>query len=199
VRQKLVDGIVQNIRAFYGERPLECEELPKIINAKHFARLLGLMKAGDILCGGASDADALKIAPTLVGGVDWDDPVMLEEIFGPILPVLEFETLEEVVQTVNGRPKPLALYLFTRDKRAEAKILNEISFGGGCVNDTVVHLATSRMPFGGVGDSGMGGYHGKFGFDTFTHQKSVMKKVLWLDIPLRYPPYKDHIKWLKKL
>jgi aldehyde dehydrogenase (NAD+) len=124
---------------------------------------------------------------------------MSEEIFGPILPVLEFSNLDEVITMVNSRPKPLALYYFTTKKENEKKIIGNISYGGGCINDTIMHLATSHMPFGGVGDSGMGRYHGRDSFDTFSHKKSVLKKANWLDIPLRYPPYKDHLKTLKKM
>lgn len=140
-----------------------------------------------------------KIEPTILTRVSWDSPVMQEEIFGPILPVLVYEDLDEAIAQINSRPKPLALYLFTRSRRTEKKVLGQISYGGGCVNDTVVHLATSHMPFGGVGESGMGSYHGKAGFDTFTHRKSILKKALWLDLPVRYPPYKGHLKLLKKL
>ena len=124
---------------------------------------------------------------------------MQEEIFGPLLPILTFYDLKEAIELVNARPRPLALYFFTRDKDREKEVLKQISYGGGCINDTVVHLATSYMPFGGVGDSGMGGYHGKASFETFTHQKSIMKKSLLVDIPIRYAPFKNKLQILKKI
>ena len=138
------------------------------------------------------------MSPAVLEDVTWESPVMQEEIFGPILPVLEFKNINEVITMVNSHSKPLALYLFTRSKAMEKKIVSSISFGGGCINDTLVHLATSYMPFGGVGDSGMGGYHGKWSFDTFTHKKSIMKKSNLIDINLRYAPYRDKLKLLKK-
>ncbi|WP_283123865.1 aldehyde dehydrogenase family protein, partial [Angelakisella massiliensis] len=127
--------------------------------------------------------------PTLLADVSPDSPVMQEEIFGPILPMMEYTDLDKVIDFIRSRPKPLALYLFTSDHATEKKVLEQVSFGGGCINDTIIHLATSHMPFGGVGDSGMGGYHGKFSFDTFTHYKSIVKKATWLDLPMRYHPY----------
>ena len=124
---------------------------------------------------------------------------MQEEIFGPILPILEFENLDEVISTINKKPKPLALYYFSNDKDKQKKIINSISFGGGCINDTIVHLATSQMPFGGVGDSGIGSYHGKSSFDTFSHKKAILKRSNLFDIPLRYPPYRNNLNLLKKI
>lgn len=131
-------------------------------------------------------------------GITWDDPVMKEEIFGPILPIMSYYDLREAVTAINAQSRPLALYLFTKDKKKEAYILRMISYGGGCINDTVVHLATPYLPFGGVGQSGMGKYHGKASFDTFTHEKSILKKSLLVDIPLRYPPFRNHLKFIKK-
>lgn len=124
---------------------------------------------------------------------------MQEEIFGPLLPVMEYDDMEQVISFINSRPKPLALYLFTKDKKLEGMIVKRVSFGGGCINDTLVHLATSRMPFGGVGESGMGGYHGKWSFDTFTHKKSIMRKSFLIDVELRYPPYGNKLNMLRKL
>ena len=131
--------------------------------------------------------------------MDWDSPVMQEEIFGPILPVLTYRSLDEAIARIQARPKPLALYLFTRDAATEKRVLGEVSFGGGCINDTVLHLATSHMPFGGVGESGMGGYHGKYSFDTFSHQKSVLKRLARPDVALRYAPYGQKLRQLKRL
>ena len=155
------------------------------------------MSGEQIVKGGAVNADARKIEPTLMDRVTWQSPVMQEEIFGPLLPIITYYDLREVIEMVNARPKPLALYYFTSSKKREARVLRAISFGGGCINDTVVHVATSYMPFGGVGNSGMGGYHGKASFETFSHQKSIMKKSRVIDLPVRYAPFKNKLKLLK--
>lgn len=199
VKDKLIDKMKEYITEFYGAVPCNNGDYPKIINEKHFNRLLNLMKSGNIVHGGQYNDKTYQITPTILDKVTWDSAVMREEIFGPIFPVLEFENLKEVISVVNKHPKPLALYLFTNDKDREKDIIQNISFGGGCINDTIVHLATSYMPFGGVGESGMGGYHGKASFDTFSHKKSILKKSNLLDIPLRYPPFKNNLKLLKKL
>ena len=161
----------------------------KIINPKHFERLTGLLQPEKVVTGGTCDPDALRISATVMDNVSFDDPVMQEEIFGPILPVLTYTDLESVIETVNRRPKPLALYLFSEDKKTVEAVTSRCAFGGGCVNDVIIHLATTHMPFGGVGESGMGSYHGKAGFDTFTHYKSIVDKKTWLDLPMRYRPY----------
>ena len=199
VKDKLLKQMTKQIRRMFGTDPCRNEEYPKMINEKHYERVLGLTKDAHVVCGGGSRKETLQIEPTILDQVSWDHPVMQEEIFGPLLPVLTFYDLEEVVAQVTARPKPLALYLFTGRKEREAYILKHISYGGGCINDTVVHLATSHMPFGGVGNSGMGGYHGKASFDTFTHQKSIMKKSVHIDIPVRYAPYKKKLNLLKKI
>lgn len=199
VKDKLIKQIGKCIRKMYGRDALANEEYPKMINEKHFDRVLGLMEGAHIVSGGESDRARLKIAPTILDQVNWESAVMQEEIFGPLLPVLTFYDIKEVIQMVNARPEPLALYYFTKDKRREGKVLKHISYGGGCINDTVVHLATSYMPFGGVGNSGMGGYHGKDSFDTFTHRKSIMKKSLLIDVPIRYAPFKNKLALLKKI
>ena len=199
VRKKLLAYMKRMTEKMYGTQPCKNRDYPKIINEKHFERLCGYIDQRHTVVGGEWSRKSGKIEPTILTRVSWDSPVMQEEIFGPILPVLAYEDLDEVITQINRRPKPLALYLFTRSRRTEQKVLGQISYGGGCINDTVVHLATSHMPFGGVGESGMGSYHGKAGFDTFTHKKSVLKKALWLDLPVRYPPYKGHLKLLKKL
>jgi len=198
VKDRLIMAMKKAITEFFGDLPCQNPEYPRIINEKHFNRLKELLSDGRILVGGDVNEATLQIAPTIVDQVGWESPVMQEEIFGPILPVLEFEDIHEVIAAVNSRPKPLALYLFTNDKNVEKRIIKSISFGGGCINDTIVHLATSYMPFGGVGESGMGSYHGKWSFDTFTHYKSIMKKSIWPDIRLRYPPYRDKLGLLKK-
>lgn len=188
-KRALVSELQKSVRDFFGARPLDCEDYPKIINEKHYKRLLGLMEGTRILIGG--EAGKGRIAPTVLDGVTEKSPVMQEEIFGPILPLLEFSELDEAITFIKARPKPLALYLFTSDQKAERRVLDTVSFGGGCVNDCVVHLATHHMPFGGVGSSGMGGYHGKASFETFSHSKSILKKGCWLDLPMRYHPYTE--------
>lgn len=198
-KEQLIEEIRKSIRRFYGEEPHQNAEYPKIINAKHFERLLGLLGSGTVAAGGRFNAETQQIEPTVLDEVTWDCAVMQEEIFGPILPVLEFDYLQDVVDLVRERPKPLALYLFTTSGSNERTLLNSLSFGGGCVNDTIVHLATSHMAFGGVGESGMGGYHGEASIRTFSHSKSVLKKSNWLDVPLRYPPFKNNLALLKKV
>ena len=200
VKQQLMEEMKVAIRAMYGANPCENSEFPKIINEKHFHRLLKLSEGETIVLGGGSNPVTRQIEPTLLDNVSWDAPVMSEEIFGPILPVLTYSNSEEAVKMINDRPKPLAMYLFTSNKNTERYFLRHVSFGGGCVNDTVVHLSVPRLPFGGVGDSGMGSYHGKAGFDAFTHYKSVLHKSRHIDIPLRYAPYTDFaLKLIKML
>ena len=199
--QKLEKELERAVHSFYGQSPLNNPELCHIINRHHFERLQGLMEGTDIVFGGRSDAATLKIEPTVLRGVAWDAPVMQEEIFGPVLPIVPFDgDFDALLHTIEERPRPLAAYLFTREKAHEDAFLRRLRFGGGCINDTVCHLATSHMPFGGVGESGMGNYHGKRGFETFTHEKSVLKKAEWLDLPVRYAPYGEKkVKLLKKL
>ncbi len=179
------------VKKFYGDHPLLNDQYGKIVNEKHFERINGLIQSQNIVSGGKSDPDSMKIEPTILRDVALESAVMQEEIFGPVLPVLTYENLDEAISFIKSREKPLALYLFSESERVQKKVLNEISFGGGCINDTIVHLATSRMPFGGVGHSGMGGYHGKYSFDTFSHKKSIVKKATWFDLPIRYAPYTD--------
>lgn len=195
----LLERMKRVIAAFYGDAPLRSPDLPRMVNEKHFRRVLGYLGDGRIEAGGRFDETGLRIEPTLLSGVDPASPVMQEEIFGPVLPALEFDGVGDAAALIAARPKPLALYLFTSSKTTEREILSRVSFGGGCVNDTVVHLSNSAMPFGGVGASGVGGYHGRWSFETFTHAKSVLKKSNRLDIRLRYPPYEGKLGLLKKL
>ena len=175
------------------------EELPCIVNDKHFRRASRLLAGQRVLIGGETDTTRRFIAPTLLDETDPAAPVMQEEIFAPILPMLCWQEREEAVRFVQSRPKPLALYLFTRDREMERAVFDRCSFGGGCLNDTIVHLACSGLPFGGVGNSGMGSYHGKQSFDTFTHYRSVLKKANWLDLPMRYHPYSgEKLRWIKR-
>jgi aldehyde dehydrogenase (NAD+) len=199
VKEQLCKEIMRNVQKMYTEFPENNSEFPKIINRKHFERLNSLIETGRVIYGGRSNEATNQIAFTLLDGVAWEDEIMKEEIFGPILPIIEYENLDEIIQRINQRPKPLALYLFTRSREVEHKILGRISFGGGCVNDTIVHLATSYMAFGGVGESGMGAYHGKESIRTFSHSKSVLKKSNLIDIPIRYAPYHGKLGLLKKV
>lgn len=199
VKDNLIGKMKEYIIQFYGKRPCENKDYPKIINEKHYNRLKSLMKCGNIVFGGQYNDKTNHISPTIIDDIEWESPIMNQEIFGPLLPVLEFQNINEVVMTVSKQPKPLALYLFTNKKKREEYFINNISFGGGCINDTIVHLATPYMPFGGVGNSGMGSYHGKETFDTFSHKKSILKKSNIIDIPLRYPPFKKRLKLLKKI
>lgn len=198
VKKKLIHYIEKQIQKMYGMNPLENEEYSSIINMRHFKRICGLIDERKVIYGGKKNEEILKIEPTVMDGITWGDPVMKEEIFGPILPIMSYYDLREAVTAINAQSKPLALYLFTKDKKKESYILRMISYGGGCINDTVVHLATPYLPFGGVGQSGMGKYHGKASFDTFTHEKSILKKSIFVDIPLRYPPFRNHLKLIKK-
>ena len=190
VKKEFLMLVKKWIHRMLGKEPMFHPDYPKIINQKHYDRLLNLIKEEHIIEGGYGNLETLQIAPTILDQADWDSPVMQEEIFGPILPVLTFRNLPEAIAQVKRRPKPLALYLFTEDLGAEYRVMKELSFGGGCINDTIIHLATSRMGFGGVGASGMGSYHGKESFDTFSHKKSVVKKSTWMDLPMRYYPLK---------
>lgn len=190
VAAPLVEEIERQIAAQFGDDPLQNPAYGRIINQKHFDRLTALIDPGKVVWGGEVDPEACRIAPTVLAPVTFDDPVMQEEIFGPLLPVLTYASLEEAIETINARPHPLALYLFTSDKLAAKRVTARCGFGGGCINDTIIHLATSEMGFGGFGESGMGAYHGKEGFATFSHFKSIVDKKTWLDLPMRYQPYK---------
>ncbi|MDO4442970.1 MAG: aldehyde dehydrogenase [Slackia sp.] len=184
-----VEAVKRHIVAMFGEHPLENPWYGRIVNRKHFGRLIGLMEPDKIAFGGAFDTETLRIEPTVITNVALTDAVMQEEIFGPIMPIIPVEDMEEAERIVKSMPKPLALYLFTDDASLQDRFLRFVPFGGGCINDTVMHIATSHMGFGGVGASGMGSYHGKKSFDAFSHEKSILKKETWLDTPLRYQPY----------
>ena len=189
VKERFLEYLKKEIAQMYGESPLENPDYGKIINRKHFDRLLGLIDEKKLIFGGSRNEETLQIAPAVLDGVVPEDAVMQEEIFGPLLPVITVDSMNEALAFVNSRPKPLAFYIFTQDKATERMFLRRASFGGGCVNDTIIHLATSEMGFGGVGNSGMGSYHGKKSFDTFSHEKSIVKKYNWIDLPMRYQPY----------
>ncbi len=198
IKEKLVKYLKKYIKEFFGENPLDNPDYPKIINEKHYNRIIGLIEGENILTGGygiiySDTTDRVgkvyQIAPTILDGINPESKIMQEEIFGPVLPIMTFRNIKEVTGYVNSKPKPLALYLFTTDKKAEQYILKNVPFGGGCINDTIIHLATPYMGFGGVGESGMGSYHGKYSFETFSHMKSIIKKANWIDLPMRYHPY----------
>lgn len=200
VKHRLILMIQEVLRRFYGEQPLENDDYARIITEKHFDRLVGLMDNESILHGGEYSRDTLSIAPTLVDDPDWDSQIMTEEIFGPLLPIIGYDSIVDTVHTLQDRPKPLAFYLFTESEVYKEFVMGSLSFGGGCINDTLIHFANLNMPFGGVGHSGMGNYHGKYSFDTFTHFKSVTEKTTLFDIPLRYPPYSSKVlDWLEKM
>lgn len=199
VKSDLLNHLDKYIHKSYGKDPSQSPDFPRIINERHFERLSGYLDNGTIITGGQTKEEEKYIAPTIIDNITWDDPLMQEEIFGPLLPVVEFENLDEVIETVNQHPKPLSLYFFSQNKKKQEMIIKEIRFGGGCINDTVAHFINHYLPFGGIGDSGLGSYHGKASFDTFSHKKGMLKKSTWLDIPLRYPPYGGKLKWIKKV
>jgi aldehyde dehydrogenase (NAD+) len=196
VKDALIVAMNQELKRMLGAHPLENAEYPRIVNQKHYDRIMRLMQGELVITGGYGNPETLQIAPTILDGVTLHSPVMQEEIFGPLLPILTYENKSELLSILHHFEKPLACYLFTRDKQMERWVQKHVSFGGGCINDTVVHLATPRMGFGGVGYSGMGSYHGKTGFETFSHRKSVLKKYCWIDLPVRYHPYTE---WKEKI
>ncbi len=189
IQDKLLQELKLQVEKQFGSDPLADSNYGKIINQKHFDRLCRLLQSGELYLGGETDAETLRITPAIMTHVTFDDPVMQEEIFGPVLPVLTYENFDELMLLLKKRPKPLAQYLFSSNKTHIRRVNEELSYGGGCINDTIIHLATSEMGFGGVGESGMGAYHGKAGFDAFSHQKSIVDKKTWLDLPMRYQPY----------
>lgn len=193
VKERLIAELKKQITAQFGAEPLKNPDYGKIINRKHFDRLCGLIDPEKVAFGGETDSAACRIAPTLLTEVTRDDPVMGQEIFGPLLPILNFTDFSEVLAMVESGGKPLAAYLFSRDQEQIRQYRTRLPFGGGCINDTIIHLATSEMGFGGVGESGMGSYHGKEGFDAFSHKKSIVDKKTWLDLPMRYQPYTSRL------
>jgi aldehyde dehydrogenase (NAD+) len=199
VKQALLSRIFKYIVEFYGEDASRSPDFGRIVNEQHFDRLLELLHAGDIVIGGRSDRAGRYIAPTVIDGITGTEPIMEDEIFGPLLPIIVYDDLPEAIEFVNRRPKPLAFYFFSRNKARQEQVLAGTSSGGVCINDTVVHFTVTGLPFGGVGDSGMGKYHGKASFETFTHDRSIIRNNFLVDVFLRYPPYKDHLRWLRKL
>ena len=190
IKDALISEIKKQIKKQYGKHPLKNKNYGNIINEKHFQRICGLIDKAKVVCGGDVNNETLQIAPTVMDHVTFDDAVMQEEIFGPLMPILTYDTLEDAIKKINAMPHPLALYIFTNNKTVAHTVTSRCGFGGGCINDTIIHLATSEMGFGGFGASGMGSYHGKDGFNTFSHYKSIVDKKTWIDLPMRYQPYK---------
>ena len=193
IKDEFVAEVIKQIKRQFGENPLENKDYGKIINEKHFDRLCGLIDQSKVVIGGKTNPAACQIAPTVMDNVTLEDAVMGEEIFGPILPVLTFDNFDSLMDELKGMDKPLALYIFSGNNKHIKRVTTELSYGGGCINDVVIHLATSEMSFGGVGESGMGGYHGKDGFDTFSHYKSIVDKKTWMDLPMRYQPFQSKL------
>jgi aldehyde dehydrogenase (NAD+) len=191
VKDDLVAELKKQIQLQFGTNPLENKNYGKIINKKHFERLLGLINKEKVVHGGNSNEATLQIEPTIMDNVSFEDSVMLEEIFGPIMPIVTYSYLDVAIDSINTKDSPLALYIFTSKKEVANKVTEQCTFGGCCVNDTVMHLVSTHLPFGGVGESGMGSYHGKFGFDTFSHSKSILDKKTWIDLPMRHQPYQE--------
>ncbi|MFA9398030.1 MAG: aldehyde dehydrogenase [Clostridiaceae bacterium] len=192
VKNELLNKMKFYIIEFFGENPIESENFARIINKKRFNILKEFLDEGNIIIGGQNDEDTKFIAPTIIDNINLDSKIMQQEIFGPILPILTYKNIEEVIPIIRKNRYPLALYLYTKNKITEKFILENIEFGGGCINNGMVHLANTNIPFGGVSNSGMGNYHGKYSFDVFSHKKSIIKTGNWLDISLRYPPYTNN-------
>jgi aldehyde dehydrogenase (NAD+) len=201
VHKNVKDQLLQSIRAYveesYGSDMLRHTNYPRMLNAKQYHRVQQYLQQGQVLYGGRSDESSLRIELTLLDHVRWEDSIMQEEIFGPILPVLAFEHLDDVIETVRRQPKPLACYIFSESPQTQERVVREIPFGGGCVNDTVIHLSSPYLPFGGIGPSGTGSYHGKASFDGFSHHKSVLKQTTMFDFPIRYTSSSTWMKWIK--
>ena len=199
IKNELLERISGYIGEFYGEDPHKSPDYARIINDKHFDRLSGLLEEGDILIGGKTNSADKYIAPTVIDNVSWDHKIMQEEIFGPLLPVIEYEDLAQAVSTISQRPKPLSFYFFSTNKGTQERILRDTTAGGCTINDTIVHLSTNTLPFGGVGESGTGKYHGQASFDVFSNKKSVLYRSFLLDLKLRYAPYGNKLPWVKKM
>lgn len=202
VKDKFISKVIGYIQNFYYQNGTITDDFPSIINDKHVERLVGLIDSSKVVFGGHVNKERRLIEPTIMDNVNLDDAIMKEEIFGPIMPILSFTSIDALIEEFKTQEKPLAFYLFTSNGKEAKRIMDLVSFGGGCINDTIMHLTNDRLPFGGVGRSGMGSYHGKKSFDTFTHEKSVLKKAK-IELPLKYPPYNigkmKFIKWFFKI
>lgn len=197
IKDKFLQQFKETTSELYGSQPLNNPNYTRIVSEKHFDRLTSFLDNGIQFMGGNTSKDKLTMEPTVLTNITWEDPIMQDEIFGPILPVLEYDNLTEVIEGIHRHPKPLALYIFTENTAIQQEVLNSVSFGGGCINDTVYHFVSPYLPFGGVGNSGIGAYHGKGNFDTFSHGKSVLKQTTLFDIPFRYPNVKNGLQKIK--
>ena len=199
IKSALIEAICQSVKEFYGEDPSNSSDYSRIINDYHFKRLSALLEPGKIIIGGQVIPEMRYISPTIIDEVSANFPVMEEEIFGPILPIIEYNEIEEAITFIKQRPKPLALYLFSNDKKQQKIVIEKTISGAVCLNDTVMQYGVPALPFGGIGKSGMGCYHGQASFDTFSHYKGVLNRSFWLETNLRFPPYKGKLKWFKRL
>lgn len=199
VKDALIREMKYSIQEFFGDDPQQSKDLSRIVSDRHFDRLVSMMDGVKTLHGGRTDAEFRYVEPTLVEVEDPDHALMQEEIFGPILPFVTIDSLEEAIERVQDHPNPLALYIFSSRHANQQQVINSLNFGGGCINDTVAHVANNAIPFGGIGNSGIGNYHGRSSFDAFSHSKSVMHKAGWPDVPLRYPPYKGKLSLIKRI
>jgi aldehyde dehydrogenase (NAD+) len=199
VKVELLNLMKQKIRDYFGENPKNSPDYVRIATVPKTERLAVFLQGAKIVTGGEINIGEKYIAPTIIDSVKPGDPIMQEEIFGPILPVMEFDDLEKVISFINDRPKPLAFYYFSTNNRKQKDILHKTTSGGGCINDVLMHIANDHMPFGGVGNSGMGNYHGKYSFEVFSHSRSILKKANFIDVPVRYAPYGGKIRLLKML
>lgn len=198
VKDQLIAAIQACVEETYGADMLQHERYPRVLNDRQFQRLSAYLHDARILLGGGTDERTLRMELTLLDQESWDDAVMQDEIFGPILPVLTFDDLEDAIRQINSRPKPLACYIFSESAATQQRVIRDIPFGGGCINDTVIHLSSPHLPFGGIGESGIGRYHGKASFDLFSHQKSILKQPTLFDFPIRYVTNSKTMRWLKK-
>ena len=199
VEKTFLEEVMKVVIEFYGAMPNKSPDYCRIVNEKQMKRLIKLINHDKVIIGGQYDLESRYIAPTIMKDVTWDDDVMKDEIFGPIMPVLTYDNIENVIETINKQPKPLAFYVFSESESVQAYLMDQIPFGGGCINDTILHVAVQELPFGGVGASGIGAYHGEESFKAFSHRKSVLKKSTKIDLKFLYPPYKNHVKLIKKI
>ncbi|MGD1860546.1 MAG: aldehyde dehydrogenase [Leptolyngbyaceae cyanobacterium] len=199
VKAELMAALKEAVQSFFGDDPAQSPDLARIVSDRQFDRLVALLDDETAFIGGETQREQRYIAPTILDEVTWDHPIMQDEIFGPILPVLTYDHIDEAIAQINLRPKPLALYLFTTDRNLQTRVLNSTSSGGACLNDVFLQVAIWGLPFGGVGDSGIGAYHGQTSFETFSHLKSVLKKPFWFDLAWRYAPYASKIGFFKKV
>ncbi|MBN2853761.1 MAG: aldehyde dehydrogenase [Clostridia bacterium] len=199
VKEKFLQLISQTITQFYGANIQENTDYGRIINQRHFDRIVSMIDEDKVYKGGKTDRATRYIEPTVMIDVTWEDKVMKEEIFGPLLPVLDYENIDEVIWLLKNKPKPLALYIFSEKRATQKKVLDQLSYGGGCINDTISHVASPYIPFGGAGNSGVGFYHGKYSFEIFSNKKSILKKTTGIDPDFAYPPYKNKLKLIKKI